>query len=116
MTSPRCSRLRRDFSFNPENIFALGDGAIRVNPAEDCPAAANLSVVNYHKSSKRWDPIVIVDHQRTARLNREPADFVALELLAFLLRRFERGRIHYLIDRNDFTFHILGGEAQIVKM
>src|SRR5207244_12149730 len=68
------------------------------------------------KASKRWYPIVIVDHQRTARLNREPADFVALELLAFLLRRFERGRIHYLIDRNDFTFHILGGEAQIVKM
>src|SRR5437588_529810 len=81
------------------------------NPA----AAANFPVIDDDKTSKRRNPIVIIDHHRRARLNCQPANFIALELLAFLLCRFERRRIHHLIDRNDFALHVLRREAQIVE-
>src|SRR5205085_11995560 len=91
MTRPRRSRFGRDLSFNPENVFALGDRAIGVKAAKNCSAATNLTVVRNHETPKCRNPIVIVDHQRAPRLNCQPADFVALKLVAFLLCRFERG-------------------------
>src|SRR5438270_10681006 len=116
MPDPRRSRLGRDFAFYPENILALGDGAIGVNTAENCPATANLSVIDNHKAPERRNPIVVVDHQRTARLNREAAHFVALELFPLLFGRLKRGGIHHLIDRDDFAFYFLRRQTQIVEM
>ena len=116
MSGSSGASLCRDLSFNPENIFALRDRAIGVHAAENCAAAANLSVIDDDKTPKRRNPVVIVDHQGRARLNCQPSDFVALELLTLLLRRFKRRRIHHLIDRNDFALHVLSRQAQIVEM
>ena len=70
MTGPRRSGVRRNLSFDPKNIFALGDGPIRVDAAKNCSATANVSVIGNDKPSEIWNPIVIVDHQRRARLKR----------------------------------------------
>src|SRR5439155_13277805 len=76
MARSRRSRSCCDLSFDPKNIFALRNRAIGIDAAKNCPASANLSVINNHKASEGGDPIIIVDHQRAARLNGEPADFI----------------------------------------
>src|SRR5205807_476436 len=76
MTGSGRSRFRRDFSFYPKNIFALRDRAIGINAAENCAAAANLAIIRDDKASKLRNAIMIVDHQRTARLQCQPTDFV----------------------------------------
>ena len=110
--SSRCNLL-----FDPEDVFALRCRVpVGVNAAEDRAATANLAAVRDDESTQLRIAIVIVDHERAARLNREASDFVALELFAFLFRCFECRGIHHLIDRNDLAFHVLRREAKIVNL
>ena len=51
-------------------------------PPKIVPPAANLSVIHQNEPAEIRDAIVIIEHERRARLNRKPADFVALQLLA----------------------------------
>jgi len=46
MAGSHRSRFRRDLSFDPEDIFALGDDTIGVNAAKNCAAAANLVIID----------------------------------------------------------------------
>src|SRR5207237_1122217 len=59
MAGSRRSRSCCDLSFDPKNIFALRNRAIGIDAAKNCPASANLSVINNHKASEGGDPIVI---------------------------------------------------------
>src|SRR5437879_3480616 len=86
MPAPRRTRTRCDLSFDPENIFALRNRAIGVNAAKNRPAAADLAVIDNYESPELWNAIMIVDHQRPARLNSEPAHFVSFQLLALACR------------------------------
>ena len=80
-------------------LEGLDSGALRVvTAAENCAAATNPAIVNNDKASKLRNPIVIVDHQRAARLKGKPAHFVPLELFAHVFRCLERRRIHHLVD------------------
>src|SRR5438105_15236753 len=86
MSAPRGASARGDLPFDPENIFALRNGAIGVNAAKNRPAAANLTVIDNYESPELWNAIVIVHHQRATRLNREPSHFVSFQLLALACR------------------------------
>src|SRR4029077_277072 len=90
-------------------------GAIGINAAENDSAAANLAVINDDKASQRRNAIVIIDYEWCSRLDREPPHFVSIELFTLVLNRLERRRIHHLIDRHDFAFHLLRREPKIIK-
>src|SRR6266487_610883 len=70
MAAPRRARSSRNFSFAPKNVFALCNLSIGVDAAENRTASADLSVVNENKSAEIRNMIVIVNHERTAGLNR----------------------------------------------
>src|SRR5205814_10575755 len=95
------TRLRGDFSFAPENILALDRAAIGVNSPMNNPAAADRSVIDQDKATERWNAIVIIQHNRGARLNRQAADFVTRELIGLCRAPFESRGIHELIERHD---------------
>src|SRR5579884_1749703 len=78
MSHPQGAIARGDFTFHPEDIFALGLGAaIGINAAADGAAAADAPVIDDHESAQRRDALVIIHYQRAAGLNRDPADFIA---------------------------------------
>ena len=70
MTAPRRTSASRNFPFAPKNVFALCNLSIGVDTAENGTASTNLPVINENKSAEIRNTIVIVDHERTAGLNR----------------------------------------------
>src|SRR5438128_5858665 len=97
MAGPHCAFTGRNFSLDPEDIFALCDGSICVNAAENRAATADLSVVDDNKPTQIRNAIVVVDNKRSAGLNRESANLVSLELFAPTChaggRRGDRNRV-----------------------
>src|SRR6266852_1438749 len=68
MPAPRCSSVRCDLAFDPENIFTLRNRAVGVNAAGNRAAAANPAVIDNHESPKLRDAIMIIDHERPTGL------------------------------------------------
>ena len=74
------------FPSRPENVFALDRGAIGVSAAENDSAAADSSVIDDNEAPEIGDAIVIIQHERRARLNRDAADFIARDFSSRLGR------------------------------
>ena len=91
MAGSQCPFPGCNLFLGPENIFALCDGSICVNAAENRAAAADFSIINDHKSAKIWHAIVIIDDEWAARLNRKFANFVSLQSFALVALCLKRG-------------------------
>ena len=98
MAGTHCAFASRNFFLRPEDIFALCDGSIRVNAAENCATTANLAVVDDNKASQIRNPVVIIYDEWRARLNCNSANLVSLQLFASVAGCLECGRICYLFD------------------
>src|SRR4029077_5677643 len=80
MTAPQCARAGRNFSFGPENIFALCDGSVCINAAGNRAAAADLSVIADNKAAQIRNAIMVIDDEWPTGLNRELANLISLQL------------------------------------
>src|SRR5205823_7734371 len=92
------ARLRVDLPFAPENVFALDRGAIGVNAAVNGSAGADHAIVDQNKTAQWWNAIMVIQNDWGARLNGQPADLVARQLLGLGRASLEGGRIHHLIE------------------
>src|SRR6478672_8051850 len=110
------ARLCVDLPFAPENIFALDRSAIGVDAAVNDSATADHPVIDEHKTTKLWNAIVIIQHDRRTRLNGQAADFVAPKLIGLCRAPFERRRIHHFIERYNLTFYFLCRQTRSVEM
>ena len=90
MTAPHCARASGNFSLGPEDVFALGDSSICVHAAEDRTATADLPVIDNDKAAEIRNAVVIVDNERTARLNCKSANLVSIQLFARIIVCIQR--------------------------
>src|SRR6266487_3834503 len=70
MAAPRRARASRNFSFAPKDVFALCNLSVGINPAENRAATADLPIIHDDKSAEIRDPIMVINDERTAGLNR----------------------------------------------
>ena len=88
MSAPQRTFAGRNFSLAPKNVLALCHTAIGVNTAGNRAAAADFIVVHDDKPAEIRDTIMIVNHERPACFNHEPAYVVSLQLLVLVDLRF----------------------------
>ena len=69
MTTPPGTLTCRNFSLCPENIFALCNLPVGINPSENCAAAADFSLFHNDESPEVRDAIMVIHDQGSARLN-----------------------------------------------
>src|SRR4029077_12038512 len=98
MTAPHCPGACRYFPLGPENIFALRNGPVCVNAAENRSATTDLSVVHDHKPSEIRDAIVVIYDESATGLDYKSANFVSLQLFASVALALECRRIHDSLD------------------
>src|ERR1700746_2918911 len=79
-----------NFSFGPKNVFALCNLPVGIDAAENDTSSANLVVIDDCKSAEIRDAVMIVDHEWTAGLNRQPPDLISLHLFALVDLCLER--------------------------
>src|ERR1700741_2079745 len=116
MAGPHRAFARRNFPLGPKDVFAFCDGSICVNAAKNRAAAADFTVIYDNKAAQIRNAVVIVDDEWCARLDGKSANLVSLQLFALVAAYLQRGRIHYLLDRNDLTFYLLRSQTQFVEM
>src|SRR5436190_8614520 len=100
MAGTHCAFASCNFFLRPKDIFALCDGSIRVNAAENCATTADLAVVDDNKPSQIRNPVMIIYDEWRARLNCNSANLVSLQLFASIACYRECRGICYLLDRN----------------
>src|SRR5437660_4913444 len=94
-----------NFPLAPKNVLALCDTTVRINTAENRATTADFALFHDDEPAQIRDALMIIDHERSACLNRQSAYFVSFQLFALIDLRLQRRLIHYLLDRAYLAFH-----------
>src|SRR2546423_3023573 len=112
MLIPLRTPLRRDFAFTPKNVFALNRFRGGVERPGNDTAAHEVLTIGQDEPTYRRNAVVIVENERTARLQSHFADFVDPKFAALASCRLERSNVDDVRQCDDLAFDILSYQLQ----